>query len=295
VINKNSPKELPMKDSLVFKSEAGKKAILDQYDLILSRWPVANQQIVIPTHLGDTFILTCGDETAPPLVLLHGSSSNLAIWIGDVVEYSQNYHVIAIDIPGEPGRSMAVRPKLDSSAYAEWMNEVFAFLNIHSAVLLGISLGGWLALKFATAYPEKVSALVLICPSGIARQRISFLLKAIFFSFFGPWGVDRLIHIVYGNQKMLDEVLDYSRLIAAEFSPRIEIIPLYTDEELKKLTMPVLLIAGESDALLPSKKAAERLKWLLPRFKALIFPKTGHVLLNLAVHVMPFLAESNPS
>jgi hypothetical protein len=65
-----------MKDSLVFKSEAGKKAILDQYDLILSHWPVDNKQIVIPTHLGDTFILSCGNETAPPLVLLHGSSSN---------------------------------------------------------------------------------------------------------------------------------------------------------------------------------------------------------------------------
>ena len=279
-----------MKNQQIFKSEAGKKAILERYDSVLNQWPLPYETMNISTRYGQTFVMACGDPLAPPLVLLHGSSSNSAMWIGDVVEYCRRYRVYALDIPGEPGKSEAVRFDLKEPDPAAWLQEVFAGLHIDRAVLLGISLGGWLALKFATTCPEQVEKLVLLCPAGVAPQKTSFILQTVALMFFGQWGIERLIKIVNGSQSIAVEALEYTRLIADNFNPRIETIPIFSDEDLGKLRMPVLLIVGEKDALLPSKKTAARLSRLLPDLTAVVLPDKGHVLINFAPQIMEFLA-----
>jgi len=283
-----------MKDQQIFKSAAGRQAILEIYDSILERWPVPYEALNISTRYGQTFVLACGDPLAPPLVLLHGSSSNSAMWIGDVAEYCRRYRVYALDIPGEPGKSEAVRFDLKEPDPATWLQEVFTCLHFDRAVLLGISLGGWLALKFATTFPEQVEELVLLCPAGVAPQKTSFILQTVGLMFFGQWGIERLIKIVNGSQPMAAETLQYSRLIAENFNPRIEAIPIFSDEDLGRLRMPVLLIVGEQDVLLPSKKTAARLSRLLPELTAIVLPDRGHVLIDFAPQVMDFLAGRQP-
>ncbi len=280
-----------MKNRQIYKSTAGRQAILDVYDTILERWPVPYETLSISTQYGQTFVLACGPESAPPLVLLHGSSSNSAMWIGDVVEYSRHYRVYGVDIPGEPGKSEAVRFDLDGPEAADWLQQVFAGLHIDQVMLLGISLGGWLALKFATTYPERVEKLVLLCPAGVAPQKVSFALQTVTLIFFGQWGIDRLIKIVNGNQPIATEAVEYTRLIANNFNPRIETIPIFSDQELRRLKMPVMLIVGEKDALLPSKKTAVRLRSLLPDLTAMVLPDRGHVLINFAHQIMDFLVD----
>lgn len=281
-----------MKSREIFKSEAGKQAISDIYDTILKRWPVSYETLNISTEYGQTFVLACGAKSAPPLVLLHGSSSNSAMWIGDVAAYSRHYRVYGVDIPGEPGKSDPVRFDLNRPDPAIWLEQVFAGLHIDRVTLGGISLGGWLALKYATNYPEPIEKLVLLCPAGVAPQKVSFALKTVALMVFGQWGIDRLIKIVNSGQPIADETLEYTRLIASNFNPRIETIPIFSDRELKRLEMPVMLIVGEKDALLPSKKTATRLRGLLPDLTAMVLPDRGHVLINFAPQIMEFLIES---
>jgi len=50
--------------------------------------------------------------------------------------------------------------------------------SLERTVIIGNSLGGWMALKFATAYPERVSRLVLLASAGLAPIRPRFLLEA---------------------------------------------------------------------------------------------------------------------
>lgn len=283
-----------MQNQPIFKSAEGKNAILAVYDSILDRWPVPYETLNIPTHYGNTFIIACGEPTAPPMLLLHGSGSNSAMWIGDVAEYCRRYRVYAVDMPGEPGRSEAVRHELNSPAYGEWLKDIFTALNLEKATLTGISLGGWVSLKFSTTYPERVEKLVLLCPSGAAPQKMSFMFRAIACSFFGQKGVDRLIRIINGDQAMQEEAIQYSRLIANNFSPRMEVVPIFPDEELERLTMPVLLIAGARDVLLPSKKTAARLQRLLPRLTTVLLPEAGHVLIGHKDRIMSFLSAGDP-
>jgi pimeloyl-ACP methyl ester carboxylesterase len=282
---------MKMKMQPIYKSQAGRESILAFYDRILERWPLPYQSLIVPTRLGSTHVIACGDHANPPLVLLHGSSSNAAMWIGDVLEYARCFRVFAVDIPGEPGKSAETRPDLSSSAYSEWLEEVCRGVGIERTMLAGISLGGFIALKFSCVFPDRIERLVLICPSGIAPQMMTFLLLAMVLLPLGEWGRDRLFRVLTGKQKIAQEAIQYLGLIASQFRPRFERVPLFLDDELKRLQMPVLLLAGERDALLDSRGTARRLERLLPRLEAHVFEDKGHVLIGLADRIMAFLVR----
>ena len=278
----------------IYKTPDGEQVIMGIYDTVIARWPVLYSEITLSTRYGDTFIIASGDENAPPLILLHGSASNATAWIADVEVLSRHFQVFAVDIPGEPGRSAHNRPTMDSPAYAKWMEDVLDGLHLEKASLVGISQGGWTALKFATSHPQRVEKLVLLAPGGILQPKASFLLKAIPLSFFGRWGAERINRITFGKEPISEEAVEIMNAIMTHFNARIEPQPLYSDAELARLTMPVLMIGGAKDALLPAKKIAARLEEHLPQVTTLILPDKGHVLVNLADRIAPFLLNQAP-
>lgn len=179
----------------------------------------------------------------------------------------------------------------DSSAYAEWLDDVFKALAISKASIIGISLGAWLAIKYAVFQPEKVEKLVLLCPSGVGPQKLSFLFTAMFSMCFGDRGLKKLFYKVNGNQPIPDIVLDYQLLIGKSFNFRREMIPIFSDQELKSLTMPVVLFVGGKDIMLHSAKTAWRMKTLVPQGKINILPEAGHTLTNLTTEIYDFLIQ----
>ncbi len=277
-----------MNKKSIYKSIAGEKAIMSFYDSFLHCWPVPHETINIQTRHGQTFVIASGEKSAPPLILLHGSSSNSAMWMGDINEYSRNYRVYAVDIIGEPGKSSANRPDLDSSAYAEWLEDILKAVNLKKATVMGISLGGWMALNFAKSMPQYVDKLVLLCPSGIASPKLSFPLKVIPLMLLGQLGIKRISRIVCGNTTITKDVEKLTGLMAKYYKPRFK-IPIFSDAELKRLTMPVLLIAGKLDALLPSDKTADRLSQLVPVLETNIIEDAGHLLVGYTDEVISFL------
>jgi pimeloyl-ACP methyl ester carboxylesterase len=263
---------------------------MNQYDALLARWPVPFTTLDITSRFGATFVAACGNESAPPLVLIHGAGSNSAMWAGDVGEYNRHYRVYAVDLLGEPGKSAPVRPDWKSSAYAEWLGDVLDALKVEKAILIGLSQGGWTALKFATFQPERVEKLVLLTPGGITPDRISFALRAIPMSFMGRWGIERINRMVFGPQPVPEEVNEAIMLIMTHFKPRIGVLPIFSDEELRRLTMPTLLLIGQEDSLRDARKIAERMRKLVPELTTKVIPQAGHVLFNTPIHIMPFLA-----
>jgi pimeloyl-ACP methyl ester carboxylesterase len=282
-----------VKTQPVFKSPQGREAILACYELILQRWPVPYQARMLTTRWGETFALDCGAAADPPLVLLHGSASNSAMWVGDAAvfcaRHGGRFRLIALDLPGEPGKSEPVRFSLDGPACLEWMHDVLAALGLERVTLLGISLGGWVALKFATACPERVEKLALLCPSGVAPEKIDFYLRAIPFFFLGQWGAGQVLRMLNAGQPLHPETVRFTYIIGRNFNPRRHGGPLFSDEELSRLAMPVLLLAGEKDILQDPFATAARLQRLLPCFTADVLPGAGHILANTAGRVMPFL------
>lgn len=281
----------------IYKSERGFQAIRQRYEQFLERWPAANQKLRIPTSQGETFVIASGDPHAPPLLLFHGSASNSAMWMGDVAAWAAHFRVYAVDMIGEPGLSAPSRPALASDVYARWLNEVMDALSISSASLVGVSLGGWLALDFATRHPERVTSLVLLSPGGVGAQKFGILLKVMVLRMFGDWGKRKAREIILGRApaaapKGAQVFGEFIALIHEHFRPRMTKLPIFTDEALRRLTMPVLAILGGKDVLLDSAGTRRRLESDVRQVEILFFPEGRHFIPGQTMPILKFLQTS---
>ena len=78
-------------------------------------------------------------------------------------------------------------------------------------------------------------------------------------------------------------------LIAKHFRYRRERVPQFGDEDLKRLTMPVLAILGSQDALLDSQGTKRRLEQFVPLASVHLLPGVGHVVRDRTDAVLAFL------
>jgi pimeloyl-ACP methyl ester carboxylesterase len=275
-----------MKNS-VFKTEAGRDKVRAYYNRVLSQFPFGQQYV--ETTLGQTFILTAGQESNPPIILLHGSCSNSAFWFPEIMALSNDFRVYAVDIIGEAGNSEGYRPDLSSDAFAVWMKNVLDALGLEKTILIGNSLGGWMALKFAAAYPECVSKMILIAPAGLAEIRPQFLRDVD--QARQTDGTVPVNHAIVGEQSIPKEVLEFMNLIVENYNP-IQYLPAYADEQLQRLNMPVLFIDGENDVIIDAEKSAQRLSRLVPSSVIRLLPNCGHVVTNSIEYIIPFLMKT---
>lgn len=274
----------------IYKTESGGREIQQWYLEILARWPVANEHVRVPTREGETFVVACGPPDAPPLLLLHGSGTNTAMWMGDVAAWAEHFRVYAVDMIGEPGLSAPSRPPLDSDAYALWLDDVLRELGVTRVSIVGASLGGWLALDYATRRPNRVARLALLCPGGIGKLKMGWLFKAILLRPFGRWGLRRTMKMVAGFEPRQSQVFfDYLMLTFTQFRPRRERLPVFSDEALRSLTAPLLVIVGGRDAMLDSQDTARRVRELVPRATVNLLPDVAHAILGQTAPVLTFL------
>ena len=276
----------------IYKSEAGRHAIGEFYRAALARWPVANDQIVIPTRHGDTFVVACGPSGAPPLILLHGSGTNSAVWMRDVVEWSKQHRVYAVDLIGEPGLSAPSRPPLCSNAYVEWLDDVWDQLRLESASVVGVSLGGWLALLYSVHRPRRLMSLSLLSPAGIGARKRLFMWKVGLLLLLGKTGIRRAFKAAGGNAATAPAVAKYMTLIFENFRPRHEAPPIFTDAELRALSFPVQVIVGAKDTMLNARDTEARVRRLLPEADLTVIDDAGHMLPSQTARVANFLRRS---
>jgi pimeloyl-ACP methyl ester carboxylesterase len=272
----------------IYRSAEGERLVLETYESLLARWPVPHDEVLVPTRHGDTFAVVGGDAQKPPLVLLHPASTNSAAFRDDFARLARSFRLVAIDIPGEPGKSAPNRLDLLGPAHGEWLEDALDGLELPTTMLLGYSLGGWAALRFATYRPSRVDKLVLVAPGGIAPQRASLLVKMLPLLLLGRWGREPLKRVFLGAQRLPKELDDWMNLVMQSFVPRTGKEYLFSDEELRRLTMPVLLITGERDAVRDTPRMARRLRSLVPQARHSDHRGMGHLLWDLA-EVAPFL------
>lgn len=273
----------------IFKSKEGRDYIQGYYEEMLIKFSNSNKQYFVDTSYGKTFIIEAGEKTAPSIILLHGSGMSSIMWLKDIEDYSKKYRVIAIDILGEPGKSEANRLSLKGDFHSQWLLDIFKSLDIKRASIIGISLGGWIATRFAIDYPHMVEKLVLISPSGIGGQKKSFIFKYILYKLLGEKGTDRLYYKVNGDKPMPDTILKYQRLIVKHFNYRNEIIPVFNDDELKRLQMPISIFIGGKDIMLKSLETKERAEKLLTNVNVNYMANEGHSISNIYKDIIKFI------
>lgn len=282
----------------IYRSESAAAAAAALYRDVLDRWPVPKEELYLPTCQGRTVVLACGPKGAPPVLLLHGAQANSAAWLPDIALWASRFRLYAVDMIGEPGFSDPVRPALAGNAHASWLDDVFEGLGLRTAGIVGTSLGGWLALDYAKRKPMAVQALALICPAGIGRQK-HLLLKAAPLLLLGPWGKRRIREMVFGPPPKelpaeLQLIANLMESIGRAAKPRIVNIPRLTDEELRRLAMPILAIVGGRDVLIDSAQTRERLEQNAPHAKICFIEDGYHFLPGQSERVFAFLQQSIP-
>lgn len=168
-----------------------------------------------------------------PLVLLHGNGESSEYFASQLDAFSAHFRVLAIDTRGH-GRSPRGTAPFTLSQFAEDLREFLDTRKIKKAHILGFSDGGNIALLFALKYESYVEKLILnganLYPGGVkAAVQIPIVMG---------YGAASLASVFDGKAAAKKEMLG---LMVTQ--------PHIPPRELKRLTVPVLVIAGTDDMI----------------------------------------------
>ena len=105
----------------VFKTPEGEATFLAAYDAAMKSWPVSCEEMELPSQFGMTHVVVSGPQGAPPLVLLHGYMATSMMWSPNIADFSKAHRVYAIDVMGQPSRSIPKEPIQNAADYALWL------------------------------------------------------------------------------------------------------------------------------------------------------------------------------
>lgn len=205
-----------------------------------------------------------------PFILMHGTGGHLEAFTRNLRALGAQYRLIAYDYPGHGWTTTTTRD-LEIDDYIEHLVGLMDVLGIERAHLSGESLGGWVAVKFAARYPERVDKLVLNTPGGTmatpeVMERIRSLSQAAADDPSEERIRTRLEWLMADKSSVTDELVAirrgvYSRPGFAESmrhilclqDPEVRLRNLVSDEELAAVTAPTLVIWTSDDPSGPAK------------------------------------------
>lgn len=107
-----------------------------------------------------TWYEECGDPQHPTMVLLHGIGADHRMWQPQLERYpNEGYHVLAMDMLGH-GQSSKVK-RLTLQDWANQITDLLQAKGVDRCILMGVSMGGVIALSYVAQYPDRVSRLVV--------------------------------------------------------------------------------------------------------------------------------------
>ena len=281
----------------IYKSAQGEQAVRERYLKSWSAGPWRTSNSTFRPARERHSSSRAANPEGPPVILLHGGAANSVMWMSDIAAWAPEFRIFAADVIGESGLSTPARPALNSDDYGLWLDDVMGALSLARASFIGVSLGGWLALDYATRRPERVASLVAMCPGGVGRQKIGIALKIIPLRLRGRWGKHKAREIVLGRAPAglspgAQCFMDFLSLIYENFRPRWVKMAVFSDEYLKRLTMPVLAILGGKDVLLDSAETKRRLERTVPHAEIRYYPEMGHFIPGQTTAILEFLRRS---
>jgi pimeloyl-ACP methyl ester carboxylesterase len=105
--------------------------------------------------------LEWGLRTDPPLLLLHGGSAHAHWWDYIAADLAREYRVLALDLRGHGDSVWVTPPAYEITDYVADLEAVVTALDLSPLVLVGHSLGGFIALTYATLHAATLQALVV--------------------------------------------------------------------------------------------------------------------------------------
>jgi pimeloyl-ACP methyl ester carboxylesterase len=218
--------------------------------------------------------------TGPALLLLHGLGCDSSTWVGVMPQLAEHFTVIAPDLLGH-GESDKPDADYSLGGYANGMRDLLTILGIDKVTVVGHSFGGGVAMQFAYQFPDRTERVVLVSTGGLGKEvtpLIRFLTvpgsrSVLAAATFRPWrplvaGTMRsLSRLPISATRDLDEVARiYEALADPAQRTAVQRVTSHvlnwkgqfvtmTDRSYLARLMPVLVIWGRQDMVIPSSHA----------------------------------------
>ncbi len=241
-------------------------------------------------HLRDS---APGDTSGRPVVLmLHGFGGSLHSFEPWAEGLAATHRVIRIDLPGAGLTGADPSGDYSDERGIELLAALLTQRGVARATVLGHSMGGRLAWRFAEAQPARVHKLVLVAPDGFASPGFEYgkapdvglLARAMTFAL--PRAVLRMsLAPAYAQPEvvMTDALVQryHDLMLAPGVRPAIlarlaQLNLLPPEPLLRRISAPTLLIWGDQDQMIPIANAQDYLK-ALPNARLVVLPGVGHV------------------
>ncbi len=266
-------------------SDAAREAFMAAYDRAFALWPQPYEEFDLETATTTTRVHAYRPRAGgAPIVLLMGAGFNASYWYLHVAALARDGPVYAIDMPGDPNPSVARAPLASPDACAAWLDELLGQLGAGQisagqhgdgpAHLVGLSYGGWIAMNQAIRAPARVASITLLDPAGLTK------LDARWWWWFSISGLASLTPMPL--RRHLARWLDSPIMLEQEliklmwagsrgFRMEPKFPGVLADDELRAITVPVLLITGARSAMLTPAEARARGS-LMPHAEVAIVP-----------------------
>ena len=285
----------------LFKSPEGEAKYYAAYDKVLALWDVPHECLRVATRFGSTHVIASGPKAAPPLILLHAIAISSTMWYPNIAGLSRDFRTFAVDVMGDAGKSVPSHRPKNRCEHVRWLRDVLNELHIEQADVAGLSYGGFLTLNFALKAPERVKRIVLLAPAGcFVKFRLAFLLRMVSVVLLPARAAVKnrarwTSVIKNAHENPVFEQMLLGRLFGrAHWGvwPRV-----FTDEELRGVSVPTLLLIGDREVIYDPLAAVERATRLIPRIEAKIIPNASHFLTfdqpeSVDARVLSFLKQS---
>ena len=216
----------------------------------------------------------CAGRRGTPIVLIHGLGSSAETWAALIPLLSKEFLVYAPDMPGF-GKTPLAPEGTNISTHVLYLERFLDALGYPRVTLVGNSLGGWIATRFAVEHPERVDRLYLLNSAGLRRENLH-----------SPYAEDRIaarhtLEYISGFSMpvpkfVLDAVVRNSQTPAyvgfiRGYDPHEEL-----DSVLADVQVPTTIIWGELDHLLPLT-CAHDLHSGIANSELVFLPHVGHM------------------
>jgi pimeloyl-ACP methyl ester carboxylesterase len=254
-------------------SDAAREKFLAAYERAFALWPQPCEELDIETATATTRVHAYRPHPGgDPVVLL--SAFNAAGWYPHAAALAGDGPVYGIDLPGDPNPSVPRALMTPPASCAAWLDELLAQLSDRPAHLVGFSYGGWIAMNQAIRVPGRVASITLLDPAGLTKldARFWWWLSISGLATLTPMPLRRHLARWLDSPAMLQPdlmTLMWAGTRGYHAEPKFP--DILTDDELRAITVPVLLVAGARSALLTPTEARARGS-LMPHAQVAIVP-----------------------
>lgn len=262
-----------------WSSDRAEAAFRDKEAVLWERTARPPEAIDVATQLGSTRVYRWSGA-GTPVVFLHGMSDTSIRWI-PFAEALYGHDVYSIDIIGDVGHSKPAIGLTSADDYAVWLGETLDSLDLTQPHIVGHSLGGYIAFRYAMT-PNNVRSLIGFDPVGVVELKLSRLMSwsiRVGIASFTPAPVRRRLAQPL-RQPLLNDKAAMAVLLGAQRGHPIRLppLPVFTDDQLQCITVPIRVLVGAESTMFDTKRLADRINQGTPQGEAHILPEAGHAL-----------------